>query len=82
MADACKRISADTGRSPLIRRCATLFVELQADRHDADYDPDRKFTKSDAGTAIAKARTAIMMLGLDVDHERFLFLTSLLFKPR
>lgn len=82
MADACKRISADTSRSPLMRRCATLFVELQVDRHDADYDPDRKFTRSDAKTAVTKARTAITTLGLDADRERLLFLTSLLFRPR
>ena len=82
MADTCKRFSSDGSRSQLTRRCATLFVELQTDRHDADYDPDKKLTLSEAKTAIIKARTAMMMLGLDVERERFLFLTALLFKPR
>lgn len=37
------------------------FVELQKNRHDADYDPDPKnsFTLADAGALVSRAETAI-----------------------
>jgi len=39
-------------------RIATAFVELQEYRHRADYDPTATFTRSDAGTAVARSRAA------------------------
>jgi len=38
---------------------ASVFVEAQEARHTADYDPEAKFTRSEALTLIAKAEEAI-----------------------
>jgi uncharacterized protein (UPF0332 family) len=89
MADVCRHISAGSQKTedgssfhPTLRQCAAAFVELQESRHDADYDPFKKFALSDAQAAISKASDAIQNLRASPDEERLLFLTSLHFKLR
>ncbi len=89
MADTCRQVLNSTLRTELgvpfdatIQGCASAFVELQGNRHDADYDPTIKIALSDAQTAVAKARAATTMLQNSPESERFLFLTLLHFKSR
>jgi uncharacterized protein (UPF0332 family) len=89
MADACRQVlngtlktEAGTQFDATIQGSASAFVELQGNRHDADYDPTTKIALSDAQTAVAKARAAVAMLQASPDGERFLFLTFLHFKSR
>jgi uncharacterized protein (UPF0332 family) len=89
MADTCRQVlngSLRTESNVLfdagIQGCAAAFVELQENRHEADYDPSLKIALSDAKTAVAKAQSAIAMLNGSPDAERFLFLTLLQFKNR
>jgi hypothetical protein len=82
MADSCKKISSEVSRSAWIRNCASLFVQLQNSRHEADYDPNKRVALSEVKTAITKARTAINLLSLVADSERRFFLTALLLKSR
>ena len=45
-----------------IRDFAIQFVDLQEKRHEADYDPFKRFTRSDVRTAIEAADVAIRRL--------------------
>lgn len=50
---------------------AATFVELQAERHRADYDPSANFTLSEARAFISRARRAIRELrGADARDRR------------
>jgi uncharacterized protein (UPF0332 family) len=89
MADVCRQVSAGslkteegTSFHQLLRQCALAFVELQENRHEADYDPFKKFALSDAQAAISKAGDAIRSLYASPEEERLLFLTFLHFKLR
>lgn len=55
---------------------------LQALRHSADYDPIRRFAKSEAEEAISLARDAIAMFERLPDAQRHYFLTRLVARPR
>lgn len=89
MADACRHVSAGKLRTETgalfhasLQACANAFVELQENRHEADYDPVKKIALSDAQAAVSKAEDAMLMLSASPDGERFLFLTFLHFRPR
>lgn len=43
-----------------IEDCANFFHELQIERHQADYDPDSKFTRTDVTASIDAAEAAIL----------------------
>lgn len=45
-----------------IRRIATAFYELQEERHDADYDHTRSYTKSEVINRLAQAEDAIALI--------------------
>jgi hypothetical protein len=45
-----------------IKDCADAFADLQKARHDADYDPHHRLTRTDAIEAVEKAREAIAAL--------------------
>lgn len=88
-ADACRQVANGTLRTEAgnsfdatLQECATAFIELQQNRHDADYDPFVRIALSDAKTAVAKASTAIHRLNNSPEGERLLFLTFLYFKHR
>ena len=44
---------------PAIRQVARTFVQLQEERHEADYDLAKTFTRSEVLTTITRARTAM-----------------------
>src|ERR1041385_9324269 len=54
MADVCRQLVHGTSRTETgalfhltLQECATLFIELQQNRHEADYDPGAKIALSD-----------------------------------
>ena len=62
-----------------LRRLATTFVDLQQARHEADYDPARKFTRSEVLDLVGRVEQAFkdwstIKNGLQAD----VFLTGLL----
>jgi uncharacterized protein (UPF0332 family) len=67
-----------------IRDFSEIFVELQQLRHDADYDPDAIFVKSDALDAIRLAKYGIARLETaPVLHQKaFVILVALRKRPR
>jgi uncharacterized protein (UPF0332 family) len=69
---------------PELRLCARTFIELQKLRHEADYDPHARLTRSDAQSTVARADVASNQLQLpSVPHdEKMLFFVTLRFKSR
>jgi hypothetical protein len=65
-----------------IQSFAVLFVSLQKERHNADYDPSANFTRSEALRAIAQARSAIAAFRLTPLDDRRAFAAHVLFKAR
>ncbi len=65
-----------------IKDCASIFVELQEMRHDADYDPDQRFLRADAHEAIKDAEDAIAALKATPKRDRRAFAVQLLLKKR
>lgn len=65
-----------------IREFASLMLELREKRHAADYDPSHWVKITDASTAVAAARSAILRFEKASLPRRKAFLTLLLFKPR
>ncbi len=66
-----------------IKIVARNFVELQKSRHLADYDPQVRFTKSDALQAIELAVTATVVFdGGAPAEDRRNFLLCMLIRPR
>lgn len=65
-----------------IRYGAAAFVQLQAERHRADYDPNYKLSADTARTQISLARDAITAFSTAAKEEYELFLVLLLFDPR
>ena len=53
-----------------LRDFATLFVQLQLSRHQADYDPRAIFSRSDAMAIIDEAEDAIALLAAAPEGER------------
>jgi uncharacterized protein (UPF0332 family) len=89
MAEVCRQVHSGRARAEdgdifdaRIRECANAFVELQENRHEADYEPSRRISLFDAKAAVSKARDAISTLENSPEDQRMLFLTPLHFKPR
>ena len=70
------------GFSPDIRFFGRNFVDLQASRHTADYNPMSQFTALDAQAAAGSARAAFKRFGRVDPPEKALFLTLVLCPPR
>lgn len=64
-----------------IKRFSAAIIELQEQRHRADYDPLRRFRSVDAQTAISTAQEALERIEA-ASESRTAFLTLLLFPPR
>lgn len=63
---------------PEIRRIASVFVYLQAKRHDADYDLTERFSRSGALLDIGNAELVIKQLGgMATSDEKKFFLACL-----
>lgn len=65
-----------------LRFFASRFVDLQELRHQADYDPDARFTTEEAQEAVEDARAAIANLRAAQDQALIPFLSYLLFGLR
>jgi hypothetical protein len=61
---------------------ANSFITLQEKRHEADYDPHRKFTKSEVKQDIATARQAILDYQKENMKDRRAFCVWVLLKKR
>lgn len=58
------------------------FVTMQEKRHQADYDPHARFTKSETLNDIALVESAILAFEQCDAKDRRAFCTFILFKPR
>ena len=67
---------------PLIKRCADIFVELQEQRHEADYNPTLQVLRAEALDAIKEAEEAIAALKSAPRRDRRAFAVQLLHKKR
>lgn len=59
-----------------------FVLELQEKRISADYDPLKRYQRSDSLSAIAVAQLALSRFKAATDAERQAFLALLVFKPR
>jgi hypothetical protein len=79
------KLSAGLGRNAFpeeIRYAALAFADLQKLRHEADYNPNARFFKSDALSATVRAAFAITRLAAADAEARRIFLLAMLFKVR
>jgi len=65
-----------------IQGFASAAAALQDSRHEADYDPRRRFRTSDAALALNTARAALTHWEAAPNQQRRSFLMLLLFPPR
>jgi uncharacterized protein (UPF0332 family) len=67
-----------------LQKIGELVVQLQSERHHADYMPPKKglFSRSKAETLIGKARRAVTEIERLSDQNRVALATWLLFKSR
>lgn len=63
-------------------RFASTVGELQQLRHQADYDPDPRFTAAQVKIVVRSARTAIDLFRKASELEKKAFLTLLVCPPR
>lgn len=67
--------------APELKRFAETFVDLQKERHDADYDLSKRFRRSEVEALLARAKFAIEDWSRVRDQgETEVFLVSLLCK--
>jgi uncharacterized protein (UPF0332 family) len=65
-----------------IKDCADAFVELQKQRHDADYDPYHRVTRLEALAAVTRAKEAVKNLQKSSLNDRKAFAVQVLIKKR
>ncbi|CAK0763282.1 HEPN domain-containing protein [uncultured Gammaproteobacteria bacterium] len=65
-----------------IRDFSSVIVNLQEERHSADYDPAYRIAVSGASAVIKSARYALGQFYAADQTERLIFLALLLFPPR
>lgn len=70
------------GFGPEIQAVAAAIVDLQEKRHGADYDPLLRVKRSDAVSAVASARAALVRFRGASAARRRVFLSLLIFPPR
>jgi uncharacterized protein (UPF0332 family) len=78
---ACQQVR-NLGFPPEFATIADEFVSLQAQRHEADYDPLKALTRASALTAIGQADAAIAALRSASRKDRRAFAVHLLMKRR
>jgi len=79
--NACGQLRT-LGFPPSLCACGDIFVQLQQERHDADYNPDHRVSRADALAAIALAESAINHLSESTRKDRTAFAVPLLLKRR
>jgi hypothetical protein len=72
----------DSGFDVDIRAFARFVVELQQERHLADYDPSRRVEASRTDALIRIARASVRQWAVMAANQREAFLLLLLFPPR
>ena len=88
MAKACRSATKPPSRLGIasfsieLQRVATAFVQLQDHRHDADYNPNQSYKRSQVEGFIKLARSALSELKRAPAEQRDLFLTYLLHQGR
>jgi len=65
-----------------LRSFATVVIQLQEKRHEADYDPLVRVGRSDAALAIATGREALTLFRRASPTRRRAFLSLIVFSPR
>lgn len=70
------------GTSPHLREIASIFVNLQEERHAADYDVGTRFSREHALAAWTTAERAFELWGALQRSEANVFLTALAFGAR
>jgi len=65
-----------------IRDLSDAFVQLQEERHEADYNPRRRFSLVDARTLVQTAEQAIADFKEAPGNDKKLFIAFLLFGAR
>ena len=65
-----------------IRECADAFLELQAARHAADYDPLFRLTRAKAVTLVERAQEAVGKLRAASSQDRRAFAVQVLVRKR
>jgi hypothetical protein len=76
------RHAPPNGFGPDIEAFAAAVLELQEQRHHADYDPSIRIKSSDAVSAINSARSALRRFARADSPKREALLSLLLFQPR
>ena len=71
----------DRGIGPDLRAFALEAILLQDARHEADYDPRRRFRRQDARLTIDQARRRRTHWGRPVPDDEWLFVTLMAFAP-
>ncbi len=79
--DACRRVKG-LGLPPGVEACANAFIHLQEARHQADYDPQVRYTRADALSWVERAEAAIASLRGAPREDRRAFAIHLLLKRR
>lgn len=71
-----------TGMSPFFSRFAAAVVELQEQRHTADYDPMVRLKTANAQAAVKTARSAVQRFPKMSKGSRDVFVSLLVFQTR
>lgn len=75
-----RRVSALTKNAARLVLVSETFLDLQQRRHEADYDHDAAFSKTDVVNAVAQSRAACAALNAEVGgaaHQAFMALITL-----
>jgi len=65
-----------------LQQIAQAFVDLHQERHGADYDTGRTFTRTEALASISQAEAAIAAWPSEIDPAAEAYLLSLLARTR
>jgi uncharacterized protein (UPF0332 family) len=82
LSDKLKPYAPPKGFDADIRAFAAVTVQLQEERHVADYDVMVRVTRTNAKSAIDMAHTALARFNRADQAQREAFLSLLIFKPR
>jgi uncharacterized protein (UPF0332 family) len=80
--DRYSRFEPEGGFGPDLQFFAKALVELQDSRHQADYDPLFRATRSNAARIVQRGRDALQRFRHANQAQRRAFLTLVVFPPR
>jgi hypothetical protein len=79
--NACER-AANLNFPPEIVQFATLFIAMQEQRHNADYEPSARFTRAEVIASIDNAEQAIRDFKKAKRQDRLAFAALVLLRRR